>query len=113
VYAEAARLFDPILDERIAQGVHGLRLREVRAFDDQAELCAAFHPNEAARVGLKSAGSCAPPARELYNKRAARIKIKVAGGVKLRRDGNEDAERVILSAIIAPRLLFLNFRPRQ
>src|SRR5215213_10447109 len=35
VNAETACLFDPILDERIAQSVFGFRLREIRAFDDE------------------------------------------------------------------------------
>ena len=35
VDTKAARLFDPIFDEGIAQSVFGLRLGEIRAFDDE------------------------------------------------------------------------------
>ena len=35
VKTEAARLFNPILDERIAQSVFGVRLGKIRAFDDE------------------------------------------------------------------------------
>src|SRR4029079_15223135 len=35
VNAEAACLFDPIFDERIAQSVFGFRLGKIRAFDDE------------------------------------------------------------------------------
>ena len=35
VKSEAARLFNPIFDERIAQSVFGVRLGKIRAFDDE------------------------------------------------------------------------------
>jgi len=35
VKAEAAGLFDPILDERIAQSMFGVRLGKIRAFDNE------------------------------------------------------------------------------
>ena len=35
VDAKAACLFDPVLDERIAQSVLGFRLGKIRAFDDE------------------------------------------------------------------------------